>query len=94
MASSKTGRAHATTMVVADLDGTLLHDGETFEERFLTQRSIDSINRLHDAGMTFVVETARPVSTGLQFVDKLPVDAVAYRIMRCLLPAYLRKTAI
>lgn len=60
MASSKTGRAHATTMVVADLDGTLLHDGETFEERFLTQRSIDSINRLHDAGITFVVETARP----------------------------------
>ena len=41
---------------MADLDGTLLHDGETFEERFLTQRSIDSINRLHDAGMTFVVE--------------------------------------
>ena len=78
MASSKTGRDHATTMVVADLDGTLLHDGETFEERFLTQRSIDSINRLHDAGVTFVVETARPVSTGLQFVDKLPVDAVAY----------------
>ena len=51
------------TMVVADLDGTLLHDGETFEDRFLTQRSIDSINRMHDAGIKFVVETARPVST-------------------------------
>ena len=84
MASSKTGRDHATTMVVADLDGTLLHDGETFEERFLTQRSIDSINRLHDAGVTFVVETARPVST----------STPPLRIMRCLLPAYLRKTAI
>ena len=44
------------TMVVADLDGTLLHDGETFEDRFLTQRSIDSINRMHDAGIKFVVE--------------------------------------
>ena len=41
-------------MVVADLDGTLLHDGETFEERFLTQRSIDVINRMHDNGVTFV----------------------------------------
>ena len=39
------------TMVVADLDGTLLHDGKTFEDRFLTQRSIDSINRMHDAGI-------------------------------------------
>lgn len=66
------------TMVVADLDGTLLHDGKTFEDRFLTQRSIDSINRMHDAGIKFVVETARPVSTGYSFVQKLPVDAVAY----------------
>ena len=65
-------------MVVADLDGTLLQDGETFEERFLTQRSIDVINRMHDNGVTFVVETARPVSTGFSFVEKLPVDAVAY----------------
>lgn len=65
-------------MVVADLDGTLLHDGETFEERFLTQRSIDVINRMHDNGVTFAVETARPVSTGFSFVEKLPVDAVAY----------------
>ena len=24
-------------LLVADLDGTLLHDGETFEDRFLTQ---------------------------------------------------------
>ncbi len=73
-----TERSRMTAMVVADLDGTLLHDGATFEERFLTQRSIDSINRLHDAGVRFVVETARPVSTGLRFVDRLPVDAVAY----------------
>lgn len=67
-----------TTMVVVDLDGTLLHDGETFEERFLTQYSIDVINRMHDNGIVFAVETARPVSTGFSFVEKLPVDAVAY----------------
>lgn len=65
-------------MVVADLDGTLLHDGATFEDRFLTQRSIDCINRMHDTGVKFVVETARPVSTGFSFVERLPVDAVAY----------------
>ncbi len=78
MTSLKIEKTQETTMVVADLDGTLLHDGETFEERFLTQRSIDVINRMHDNGVTFVVETARPVSTGFSFVEKLPVDAVAY----------------
>ena len=56
MTSLKIEKTQETTMVVADLDGTLLHDGETFEERFLTQRSIDVINRMHDNGVTFVVE--------------------------------------
>lgn len=78
LTSLKIEKTQETTMVVADLDGTLLHDGETFEERFLTQHSIDVINRIHDNGVTFVVETARPVSTGFSFVEKLPVDAVAY----------------
>lgn len=78
MDSISNGHNSNVTMVVADLDGTLLHDGETFEDRFLTQRSIDSINRMHDAGIKFVVETARPVSTSYSFVQKLPVDAVAY----------------
>lgn len=32
-------------LLVADLDGTLLHDAEVFEDRFITQRSIDTINR-------------------------------------------------
>ena len=39
MTSLKIEKTQETTMVVADLDGTLLHDGETFEERFLTQQS-------------------------------------------------------
>ena len=29
-------------LLVADLDGTLLHDAEVFEDRFITQRSIDT----------------------------------------------------
>jgi len=74
----KIEKTQEATMVVADLDGTLLHDGETFEERFLTQYSVDVINRMHDNGIVFAVETARPVSTGFSFVEKLPVDAVAY----------------
>ena len=65
-------------LLVADLDGTLLHDAEVFEDRFITQRSIDTINRAHDAGLKFAIATARPVSTGLQFAEKLPVDAVIY----------------
>lgn len=65
-------------LLVADLDGTLLHDAEVFEDRFITQRSIDTISRAHDAGLKFAIATARPVSTGLQFAEKLPVDAVIY----------------
>ena len=57
-------------LLVADLDGTLLHDAEVFEDRFITQRSIDTIARAHDAGMKFAIATARPVSTGLQFAEK------------------------
>ena len=65
-------------MIVADLDGTLLHDADTFEGRFITRRSIDAIHRLHDRGFIFAIATARPVSTGYEFVEKLPVDACVY----------------
>lgn len=44
LTSLKIEKTQETTMVVADLDGTLLHDGETFENVFFTQRSIDVIN--------------------------------------------------
>ena len=30
-------------LLVADLDGTLLHDAKVFEDRFITQRSIDTM---------------------------------------------------
>ncbi len=75
---STQGSAATTSMLVADLDGTLLHDAQVFEDRFITQRSVDAIRRLHDTGVKFIIETARPVSTGYQFVEKLPVDGVAY----------------
>ncbi|WP_101616727.1 HAD family hydrolase [Bifidobacterium margollesii] len=75
MAGSAAG---ALDLVVVDLDGTLLHDGETFEQRYLTQYSIDAANRLRDAGVRFAVSTARPVSTAKPLIDRLPVDACVY----------------
>lgn len=65
-------------LLVADLDGTLLHDAPSFEERALSQWSTDVIHRVHEQGMKFAISTARPVSTGLPFAQKLPVDACIY----------------
>lgn len=65
-------------LVVADLDGTLLHGAPTFEGRHLTARSIEAVERLHDAGYRFAIATARPVSTGYALAERLPVDACVY----------------
>ena len=65
-------------LVVADLDGTLLHGADTFEGRYITTRSVDAVERMHRAGYLFAIATARPVSTGLAFAERLPVDAVVY----------------
>lgn len=66
------------SLVVADLDGTLLHGAPTFEERDLTERTVRAVERLHDAGTRFAIATARPVSTGYRFAERLPVDACVY----------------
>ena len=71
-------RAKGVRLVVADLDGTLLHGAPTFEGRFLTERSAETVRRLHEAGYLFALSTARPVSTGLEFARCLPVDACVY----------------
>ncbi|MBT1173422.1 HAD family hydrolase [Bifidobacterium sp. MA2] len=65
-------------LIVADLDGTLLHGAPTFEGRYITDRSVEAVNRMHDAGYRFAVATARPVSTGYAYAEKLPVDAYIY----------------
>lgn len=72
------GDAMRPRLLVADLDGTLLHDAEVFEDRDITAHSIETIKRAHDAGYRFAIATARPVSTGLRFAKQLPVDAVIY----------------
>ncbi|KAB7790797.1 HAD family hydrolase [Bifidobacterium leontopitheci] len=78
MTESTTIAKASPKLIVADLDGTLLHGAPTFEGRFITQRSIDTVTRMHDAGYRFAVATARPVSTGYAFARRLPVDAVIY----------------
>ncbi|MBW3080810.1 HAD family hydrolase [Bifidobacterium saguinibicoloris] len=65
-------------LIVADLDGTLLHGAPTFEGRYITERSVHAVERLHDAGYRFAIATARPVSTGYVYAEKLPVDAYIY----------------
>lgn len=81
--TQRQGQGHAAEhagirLLALDLDGTLLHGADTFEGRFLSQRAIDAVRRAHDAGLKIVVSTARPVSTGLAIVQRMPVDACVY----------------
>lgn len=65
-------------LLVADLDGTLLCDGSSFETRALSARTISSLNRAHEAGIGIAVATARPVRTAWDIVHQIPVDACVY----------------
>lgn len=70
-------RWHAR-MVVVDLDGTLLRSAATFEERDVSERTVRTLRRAHEAGARLVVATARPVSTAWDLVNRMPVDACVY----------------
>lgn len=65
-------------MIVLDLDGTLLHDADSFEQRYISDRSIRAIEALHQQGTKVTVATARPVSTSFDIVQQFPVDACIY----------------
>lgn len=67
-----------TPFVIADLDGTLLHDAERFEDRALSARTIETVHAVRSRGIPVVVATARPVSTGLSIVQALHADACIY----------------
>src|SRR5262249_56688030 len=54
-------------LVVSDVDGTLL----THDKR-LTERSIDAVRRLHQAGIGFTITSSRP-TIGMRF----PVEPLA-----------------
>lgn len=67
-----------TPFIIVDLDGTLLHDAPVFEQRSLSQRTIDTIDQLHARNIKVAVATARPVSTALDIVQQLRADACIY----------------
>jgi hydroxymethylpyrimidine pyrophosphatase-like HAD family hydrolase len=69
---------HPVRLIVADLDGTLLHDGASFEDRALSSRTVETITKAHDAGLAIAVATARPVRTSWEIVHQIPVDACVY----------------
>ncbi|MCI1220088.1 MAG: HAD family hydrolase [Bifidobacterium sp.] len=73
-----TNISRSTRLLVADLDGTLLHDAPVFEERFMSQYTVDILEQAHDQGVKLAIATARPVSTALSFTRRLPVDACIY----------------
>src|SRR5580693_5956403 len=56
-------------LVIADVDGTLVtHD------KILTQRAIDSVFKLRDAGIQFAVTSGRPPKGMAMLIDPLKLD--------------------
>lgn len=54
-------------LLIADIDGTLIN-----KQKLLTQRSIQAVDRLQDAGIIFGVTTGRPPAGVKMFIDSLP----------------------
>ena len=53
-------------MLCSDLDGTLLTD-----DKEISEKNIDAINRMLSAGHYFVISTGRPVASGREIVKQL-----------------------
>ena len=63
-----------TALVVSDVDGTLLT-----KEKLLTDRAIESVRKLHEAGIGFTITSSRP-TLGMRFLIEplgitLPIGA-------------------
>src|ERR1700733_1584903 len=63
-----------TALVVSDVDGTLLT-----KEKLLTERAIESVRKLHEAGIGFTITSSRP-TLGMRFLIEplgitLPIGA-------------------
>ena len=63
-----------TALVVSDVDGTLLT-----KEKLLTERAIDAVRKLHEAGIGFTITSSRP-TIGMRFLIEplgitLPIGA-------------------
>lgn len=67
------------SLIVADLDGTMLHDADAFENRFLTQQTIDAVSEVkRKTRVPFAIITARPVCAALNIIKSLNADVCAY----------------
>lgn len=69
----------APSLIVVDLDGTMLHDADAFENRFLTQQTIDAVSEVkRKTRVPFAIITARPVCAALNIIKSLNADVCAY----------------
>ena len=59
------------SLVVADLDGTMLHDANAFESRYLSQETVRASKRLNECGIPLAIITARPVGSAFDFIHDL-----------------------
>lgn len=67
------------SLIVVDLDGTMLHDADAFENRFLTQQTIDAVSEVkRKTRVPFAIITARPVCAALNIIKSLNADVCAY----------------
>lgn len=66
------------SLVIADLDGTMLHDADTFEGRFLSNETVKATKRLRENGIPLAIITARPVGSAFDFIHNLNAQVCAY----------------
>ncbi len=66
------------SLVIADLDGTMLHDADTFEGRYLSSETVQAAERLRESGIPLAIITARPVGSAFDFVHDLKAQVCAY----------------
>lgn len=66
------------SLVVADLDGTMLHDSQTFEGRYLNKETVSAAKRLRECGIPLAIITARPVGSAFDFIHDLQAQVCAY----------------
>lgn len=66
------------SLIIADLDGTMLHDSQTFEGRYLSQETVSAAKRLRECGIPLAIITARPVGSAFDFIHDLQAQVCAY----------------
>jgi len=66
------------SLVIADLDGTMLHDSDTFEGRYLSCETVRAAERLRNKGIPLAIITARPVGSAFDFIHDLKAQVCAY----------------